>query len=348
MFKTLKDFNVEGKKVLVRCDFNVPVGDRGEILDDFRIKKSLPTIKYLIENQAKIILMSHLGEPGGKVIENLKMDKVAERLSEYLGISIEKESDCIGPEVEYVAGELEKGKVLLLENLRFHAEEKENDLEFARRLSGLGEMYVNEAFSVDHRAHASLAGVPNFLPNCAGILLEKEITALNKIIKNPSKPMVALVGGTKVETKTKFINKISEKSDMVMVSGLIKKEIDEKKINLRYPEKIMGPNGALDALDINKESAKLFADRILTAKTVLWNGPFGKFEDKAYAKGSLVIAKAIIKSKAFSVVGGGETVEFIEKQGIIDKFSHVSTGGGAMLSYLSGDELPGIKALEKK
>ncbi|MCX6720176.1 MAG: phosphoglycerate kinase [Candidatus Staskawiczbacteria bacterium] len=343
--KTLKDVSVINKRVLVRCDFNVPLDEKGNILDDYRIQKTLTTIKYLIENKARVILMSHLGEPGGKVVEDLKMDKVAEKLAEYLGFPIEKEDDCVGPDAENESKKLEPGKLLLLENLRFHKEETENDLEFAKKLSYLGDIFVNDAFGVCHRAHASVALVPTLLPSCAGLLLEKEIESLDKILKNPEKPMVAIVGGTKVSTKSKFIDNISKTADTVIVSGLIAKEVAEKNIKFSFPEKIIAPVGQLDALDINEESIKIFQDKILSAKTVLWNGPFGKFEDEKYAKGSLAIAKAIVKSGAFSVVGGGETVEFIAKNGMIDKFSHVSTGGGAMLSYLSGDPLPGITAL---
>jgi len=343
--KTLKDFSVVDKRVLVRCDFNVPLDEKGNILDDFRIQKALPTIKYLIENKAKVILMSHLGEPGGKVVPELSLNKVAEKLAEYLDFAIEEEDDCIGPDVEMESNKLEIGKVLLLENLRFHKEEMENDAEFAKKLSFLGDIYVNEAFGVDHREHASLVGVPKLLPNCAGLLLEKEIESLNKVMQNPEKPMISIVGGAKVETKAKFIDKISEVSDFVIISGLIAKEVKEKNIQFLHPEKIIMPVGDLGGLDINEESIKMFQDKILQAKTILWNGPFGKFEDKDYAKGTLAIANAIVESKAFSVVGGGETVEFLEKEGMIDKFSHVSTGGGAMLSYLSGEELPGLKVL---
>jgi phosphoglycerate kinase len=354
MYKTLKDFNVAGKRILVRCDFNVPVDDRGNILDDFRIKQTLPTIKYLIENKAKIILMSHLGDPKGQVIPALKLDKVAERLAEYLKISIEKSDDCVGPSVESDVNDLKPGSVLLSENLRFHKEEEAGDLEFAKKLSFLGDVYVNDAFGVCHRPHASVAGVPQFLPHCAGLLLEKEIIALDKVLgKSPSagsgqaeKPMVAVIGGTKVETKSAFIDRISEVADYVIISGLIKKEVEEKKIQFKYPEKILGPLDSLDSLDIDQKTTDIFCEKIATAKTILWNGPFGKFEDKKYAKGTLAIAKAIIKSKAFSVVGGGETIEFLAKQGMIDKFSHVSTGGGAMLSYLSGENLPGLEALQ--
>lgn len=347
MFKTLKDFSVVSKRILVRCDFNVPLDGKGNVLDDFRIKKTLPTIKYLIENKAKIILMSHLDpESTGVVDQKYTMDKVAEKLSELLNMPIEKETGCVGPEVEASVNALESGQILLLENLRFYKEETTNDREFAKKLSYLGDIYVNEAFGVDHRAHASLVGVPQFLDSCAGLLLEKEITSLDKILKNPEKPMITVVGGTKVGTKAKFIDNISQTADIVIVSGLIKKEIDEKSVQLKYPAKILGPTGDLGALDINAESIKMFQEKIMQAKTVLWNGPFGKSEEKKYAKGTLALANAIIKSGAFSVVGGGETVEFLERQGIIDKFSHVSTGGGAMLSYLAGDKLPGLESLK--
>ncbi|MFH1968450.1 MAG: phosphoglycerate kinase [bacterium] len=344
--KALKDLSVTDKRILVRCDFNVPVDEKGNITDDFRIKKTLPTIKYLVENRAKIILMSHLDpESTGVVAKKYTLDKVAEKLSDYLGFSIAKESDCVGPEVEGVANKLEPGQVLLLENLRFYKEETENDAEFAKKLSYLGDIYVNDAFSVCHRRHASIVGVPELLSSCAGLLLSAEIETLDKIMKNPDKPMVAIVGGTKVETKSKFIDKISEKADIIIASGLIKKQILEKNIQFKYPEKIIGPVGELTALDINEESVKMFKEKIATAKTILWNGPFGKFEEEKYGKGTLAIANAIIESKAFSVVGGGETIEFLENQDIISKFSHVSTGGGAMMAYLAGEKLPGIEAL---
>jgi len=347
MFKTLKDFSVVGKRILVRCDFNVPVDQKGNILDDFRIQQALPTIKYLIEAKAKVILMSHLDPESTNVADpKFNFNGVAQILSNFLKISIAKEEDCVGPSVEVSANSLEPGQVLLLENLRFHEEETEGNIEFAKKLSYLGDIYVNEAFSVCHRNHASIAGVPQFLPKCAGLSLEKEIKALDKVMQNPERPMVAVAGGKKVETKSKFIDKISNIADLVIVSGLIKKEMEDKKIEFKNKEKIIGPSGNLDALDINDESVKLFQEKIMGAKTILWNGPFGKFEDENYAKGTLAIANAIIESGAFSVVGGGETVEFLEKKGMIVKFSHVSTGGGAMLSYLAGDKLPGLEALK--
>ena len=346
MFKKLKEFTVFNKRVLVRCDFNVPLDEKGNILDDFRIRQTLPTIKHLVESRAKVILMSHLGEPDGKVVSKLKMNKVAERLAGFLDFSIAKADNCVGASIEAESLKLAPGHVLLLENLRFHKEEVDNDQNFAKKLSYLAELYVNDAFGVCHRDQASVTGVPKFLPNCAGFLLQKEIESLEKIIKNPDKPLVAIVGGKKVETKAKFIDNISKVADFVIVSGLIAKEISEKNIEFKHPEKIIVPLGKLDALDIDDDSIKIFRERILQAKTIIWNGPFGKFEDEKYAKGSLAIAKAIVDSEAFSVVGGGETVEFLNKQGMINDFSHVSTGGGAMLSYLAGDKLPGLEALD--
>jgi 3-phosphoglycerate kinase len=344
--KRLKDFSVTDRRILVRCDFNVPIDDNGDVLDNFRIKQALPTIKYLIDAKAKIILMSHLDPQSTGVADSkFKMDNIAERLSEYLNMSIIKANDCIGPEVEGQSNILQSGEILLLENLKFYKEEQDGNMEFAKKLSYLGDIYVNDAFGTCHRNYASITGVPKFLDNCAGLLLEKEIAALEKVMKNPEKPMVTLIGGKKVETKSKFIDNISKVADFVLISGLLAKEVAEKNIQFKYQEKIIIPVGQLDASDINEESIKLFCEKIMQAKTVLWNGPFGKFEDKKYAKGTLAIANAIIDSGAFSVVGGGETVEFLNKQGIIDKFSHVSTGGGAMLCYLAGDKLPGIESL---
>ena len=348
--KKLKEINVIGKRVLLRCDFNVPLDKKGNILDDFKIKQTLPTIKYLIDEKAKIILMSHLDpESTGVADRKFTLDKVAERLSEYLNFSVEKVNDCIGPEIETESNLLKEESVLLLENLRFHKEETKSDassVDFAKKLSYLGDIYINDAFGVCHRDNASVALLPQFLPKCAGLLLEKEVEALDKVMKNPEKPMVAIIGGKKVETKAKFIDNISKVADYVIISGLIAQEVAEKNIKFQQPEKIVYPVGQLDDLDINEESIKIFIEKILQAKTILWNGPFGKFEDEKYVKGTLAIAKAVIESGAFSVVGGGETVEFLEEKGMMDKFSHVSTGGGAMMSYLSGEKLPGLISLE--
>ena len=343
--KSIKDFNVNGKRILVRCDFNVPLDEKGNILDDFRIKQTLPTIKYLIENKAKIILMSHLDNPDGSVTENLY--KIKERLEELLNVIIEKTNDCVGSEVTEKASKLKEGGILLLENLRFHQQEINNDPEFAKEISNLGDIYINDAFSVCHRAHASVVGVPQYLSHGAGLLLEREVKSLNKILKNPEKPVMVLIGGKKVKDKAKFIEKMLDLADYVIISGLIKNElIKEKHSHILENVRMFGPEDNLEALDISDETIDLFCKKILTAKTVLWNGPFGKFEDENYKKGTLAIANAIIESGAFSVVGGGATVEFLNKEGLADKFSHVSTGGGAMLDFLSGEELPGIKALK--
>jgi len=344
--KSIREFSLNDQRVLVRCDFNVPVDGKGNILDDFRIKQTIPTIKYLLDQKAKVVLMSHLGEPEGKVVESLKMDRVAEKLVELLGVEVIKENNCIGPEIEGHTNNIKPNQIVLLENLRFHKEETENNLEFAKQLSFLGDIYINDAFGVCHRPHASVVGITGYLESGAGFLLEKEISNLDKLMKNPEKPMVALIGGKKVETKSKFIENISEVADFVIISGLIKKEVTEKNIQFKHAEKIIGPIDSLDSLDIDEKTIQMFCEKILQAKTVLWNGPFGKFEDKKYEAGTLALAKAIVDSNAFSVVGGGETVEFISKQGMLDKFSHVSTGGGAMLSYLSGETLPGLEGLK--
>jgi len=345
--KSIKDFNVKDKKVLVRCDFNVPLDVAGGILDDFRILAALLTIKYLIEKKAKVILMSHL-DPEDTLFVNPKfsLQPVAEKLSELLGVEVAITDDCIGQDAEKKVSELKGGQVLLLENVRFHMGESQNSDEFAKNLSALGEIYINEAFSVCHRAHASIIGVPKYLPHGAGLLLEKEIENLSKILKNPKRPLVAVIGGKKAGTKAKFIENISEIADAVLVGGLIKKEIEEEKITFENPKKIISPVNDLQALDIDEKTIEIFKEKILKAKTIIWNGPFGRFEDEKFKNGTLQIAKAIVESNAFSVVGGGETVEFLKKEGMIDQFSHVSTGGGAMLDYLSGEELPGLKALD--
>src|SRR3989344_1756019 len=342
--KSIEDFAVAGKTVLVRVDFNVPLDGSGNVLGDFRIQQSLPTLQYLLKHGAKIILISHLGDPKGVAVPNLTLDKVGKRLEELIQIPVKKASDCVGPEVKNQALGLKPGDILLLENVRFHNEEINNDLAFAKELSSLGEAYVNDAFSVCHRAHASVVGVPLYVPSAMGLLLKKEIENLGAVLKNPEKPLVVVVGGKKVATKAGFINNMVKSADAVLVSGLIKKEMVEQALALG--EAVLGPEGNLEALDIDEKAIKTFREKILTAKTVVWNGPFGKFEDERYKNGTLQIANAIIESGAFSVVGGGETVEFLNLEGMLSKFNHVSTGGGAMLSYLAGEELPGLRALE--
>jgi len=344
--KTLKDFDLKNKRVLVRADFNVPLNERGDIADDFRIKKTVPTIEYLIKNEAKVILMSHLDDPEGKVVENLRLTPVQDRLTEYLDFSVIKASDCVGSEIEKWSKEMQAGEILLLENLRFHKEEEENDENFAKELSKLGDVYINDAFGTCHRAHASTAGVPKYLPSGVGLLLEKEIKILSEFLENPQKPLIAIVGGKKVETKVKSVDKISEISDWVLVGELIEKETKEKNIKFKYPLKIIGPVDSFKTFDLGPETLRIFKEKIALAKTVFWNGPLGMTEREEFAKGSEEIARAIIKCGAFSIIGGGETVEFVNRLGLADKFNHVSTGGGAMLEFLAGEKLPGIEALK--
>jgi 3-phosphoglycerate kinase len=345
--KTLNDIDVREKRVLVRCDFDVSLDEQGNILEPLRIEKAVPTIQYLIKNEAKIILIGHIDRPGGQVVESLRMKPVQKKLSELLGLPIVIASDCIGPEVEKIVQEMKIGDVLLLENIRFHKEEEENDEGFARRLAKLGEIYINDAFANSHRKHASMVGLAKLLPAGAGFNLEKEIETLGKMMENPEKPLVVIVGGKKIETKARFINKISEIADFVLVSGLIKKEMEEKGTILSHMEKIIQPIDEDEGgKDIGPKTIELFKEKISKAKTIFWNGPFGKIEEERFAKGTEEIVKAIIESKAFSVVGGGETIEFINKMNLFSQFNYVSTGGGAMLTFLAGEEMPGIEALK--
>jgi len=362
--KTLKNFNLKQKRVLVRCDFNVPLSEEGEIakrtsssflssppsevkiLDDFRIKETIPTIDYLIKEKAKVILMSHLGRPEGKIVEELRLTPVQDKLMEYLDVSIVKAPDCVGKEITNWTLKMQPGEILLLENLRFHQEEEENDDNFARGLSQLGDIYINDAFGVCHRAHASIVGVPKYLPSGAGFLLEKEIKILTELMKNPKKPLIAIIGGAKVEEKARLINRISEIANFVLIGGLIQKEIKEKNLRLKFPQKIIGPRDEIEGKDIGPQTIKLFKEKISLAKTIFFNGVLGLVERKEYFRGTEEILKAIVESGAFSIVGGGDMTKVINKLGLIDKFSHVSSGGGAMLEFLSGEKLPGIEALK--
>ena len=344
--KTIKDFEVFSERVLVRCDFNVPMDDKGIILDDFKIQKTLPTLRYLIENNARIILVSHLDALEDGTMPT--MDSVREKLESLLKVTVKKADDCIGTKVLHMANDLQDGEILLLENVRLHKEETENNYEFAQALAKLAKYYINDAFAVCHRKHASVASVPHLLPSAAGFLLEEELKNLDRILKNPERPLLVLVGGAKVETKEKFIEKISQIADTVLLGGLLKKEINETGTIFTKPEKIIGPDKNLEAKDLDEDAINLFVKHIAGAKTILWNGPFGDTENKAFQKGTLTIAKAILASSAFSVVGGGQTVEFLRHQGLLEKFGYASTGGGAMLDYLSGEELPGLEALKQE
>ena len=345
--KNLRKVNLKGKRVLVRCDFNVPLSKRGDILDDFKIKKVLPTIQYLMKSGAKVILMSHLGRPDGKVVKELRLAPVQKKLTEYLGIPVVKTAECLGPEVEAEIAKMQPGQVILLENVQFYPGEKQNNQGFAKSLAGLADIFVMEAFGQAHRNYASIAGIAKYLPSFPGFLVEKEIRVLKAIMKNPEKPLTAIVGGVKVETKAALINKVSEKADYVLVGGLISKEIKKKDIYINYPRKIIGPvDETGGGKDIGPKTIKLFNQKILLAKTIFFNGVLGQIEDKRYAKGTEEILKTIVKSGAFSVIGGGDTVEFVNLLGLDSKFNHISTGGGAMIAFLAGEKLPGIEALK--
>ncbi len=347
--KSIAQAEVLNKRVLVRCDFNVPIDENGNILDDLRIVSSRRTIDFLIGKGAKVILLSHLGEPKGRVVEQLRLNNVRSLLSEQLGIPVAKTEDCIGTVSERAVAAMKNGDVLLLENVRFHAEEESNSPKFGQQLARLGDCYVNEAFSTSHRAHASLTQLPRFLPAFAGFELLKEVQALEPLLKNPAKPMVVVVGGTKVETKADFLDTISNIADSILVSNLIAGEIESKNIRFKNMQKVVvpvdgNPGNGLN-LDIGPRTIELFCEVLKTAKTVFWSGPVGKIEEVEYKKGSLALAQAIISSGAYSVTGGGDLNAFLRKEGLQEQFSHVSTGGGALLAFLAGDRLPGLEAL---
>lgn len=337
--KTIRDIDVKNKKVLVRCDFNCPINEKGEILNDFRIKRTVPTIKYLISKNAKIILMSHLDDPGGKIVESLRLVWVQKKLSEHLHSPVIKSPDCIGKEVQEAVENIKNGEILLLENLRFYMEEEENDMGFAKDLSGLGDVYVNDAFGASHRRHASIVGVPKYLPAFAGFLLEKEIKTLKNVLEKPKRPLVGIFGGVKVETKLPTIKKFIEIADYVLVGGKIAKEISFSANNLLVADLTK------DGFDINKQSIEKFKEIIKKAGTIVWNGPLGYFEKPEYEKGTKEIAKAIAESTAFKVLGGGETLFAVSKYDLENKVDFLSTGGGAMLEFLAKETLPGLEVI---
>jgi phosphoglycerate kinase len=377
--------DLKSKRVLVRVDFNVPLGDDGVVDEDeaWRITAALPTIKFLLEKEARIILMSHLGRPDGKVVDELRLGPVQHRLSEMLAFSVTKTPDCIGGAVEEVVSEMEDGEIVLLENLRFHPEEEANDAEFAKQLATLGDVYVNEAFSCCHRAHASVEAITHLLPSYAGLGLEKEISTLGKVISDPKKPATIIMGGLKAETKLPVINFLKDKFDNILIGGVIgnflleasgvdigksvKDDLDPseaKKIDLHDP-KIHIPTdvvtdnpaqrvveidngwvGEFRILDLGPSTLENYKTIIKASGTVVWNGTVGLFEEAPYAAGTKEIARAMTESSAETIVGGGDTILALTDFGYIDGIKHVSTGGGAMLEFLSGVKLPGIEALK--
>lgn len=389
--KTVRDLDVAGKKVLVRVDFNVPLNDKGEITDDTRITASLPTIQYLLEQKAAVILMAHLGRPKGQVKPELSLAPVAKHLGKLLGKKILFAPDCVGEAAQAAASKLKPGHILLLENLRFHKEEEKNDMEFAEKLASLADLYVNDGFGVSHRAHASVEGVTHFLPAAAGFLLEKEIQYVGQAVTNPLHPFVAIIGGAKVSDKIGVISNLLDKVDTLLIGGgmantflaaqgykMGKSLVEEdkldlakellakakkNKVNMLLPtdlvmaaafapdaehvtEKVKNLNQAYMALDIGAETSKAYAEALADAKMIVWNGPMGVFEMDAFCKGTEAVAKAVAKSRATSIVGGGDSVAAIEKLGLAKRITHISTGGGASLEYLEGKVLTGVAALD--
>lgn len=389
--KTVRDLDVAGKKVLVRVDFNVPLNDKGEITDDTRITASLPTIQYLLEQKAAVILMAHLGRPKGQVKPELSLAPVAKHLGKLLGKKILFAPDCVGEAAQAAASKLKPGHILLLENLRFHKEEEKNDMEFAEKLASLADLYVNDGFGVSHRAHASVEGVTHFLPAAAGFLLEKEIQYVGQAVTNPLHPFVAIIGGAKVSDKIGVISNLLDKVDTLLIGGgmantflaaqgykMGKSLVEEdkldlakellakakkNKVNMLLPtdlvmaaafapdaehvtENVKNLNQAYMALDIGAETSKAYAEALVDAKMIVWNGPMGVFEMDAFCNGTEAVAKAVAKSRATSIVGGGDSVAAIEKLGLAKRITHISTGGGASLEYLEGKVLPGVAALD--
>jgi 3-phosphoglycerate kinase len=374
--KTLKNFNFKDKKVLIRFDFNVPLDQNGDILSDNKIKETIPTINYVLNQNAKqLILMSHLGNPEGKIIEKLKMNNIARYLEKLLNKRVIKLDDCINLKIP-------PDKIILLENLRFHKEEELNDIEFAKKLASYADVYINDAFATMHREHASTTSITRFIPSCIGLLVEKELKYLS--LENPEKPIVAIIGGSKISTKLSLIKELLKKVDYLLIGGamvftflkakghcigksLYEEHLIEEAKELLKNEKLILPKdivvsksieneevkivssdnilGDWIGLDIGPNSINLFKDYLNKAKTVIWNGPLGYFEVPKFANATIEIAKYLADSNKTSIAGGGDTESALRQYE--SKFTYISTGGGATLEFLSGKELPAIKSIKE-
>lgn len=341
--KKIQDINIENKKVFLRVDFNVSL-ENGRVKEDFKIKACGKTLNYLLEKNAKVALVSHFGRPEGKKNSDFSLKQLVGDVQDSLNVKVKFIDDCVDEKIKVELNDLKSGEVLLLENVRFYEGEEKNDEEFSKKLAENFDIFINDAFSVSHRDQASVTGVTKFLESCAGFQLQKEIEEMEKIKSNFMHPAVAIIGGAKIETKLPVIKFFEEKYDYILVGGKIANEAIDKKIE--FSDKVILPVDFVDdRLDIGLESLKKFKEIISTAKTIAWNGPTGKFEDKKYAFSSNEILSAVLASGAYSVVGGGETLEILEKNNATDKISFVSTGGGAMLDYLAGNAMPGIQAI---
>jgi 3-phosphoglycerate kinase len=389
MKRGVRDLDVGDKRVLVRVDFNVPVKD-GEVTDDTRIRRALPTIRYLLEEGAHPVLISHLGRPKGEPDRKYAMDPVAARLQELLGESVMKLDAAVGPEVVEALDDWDGRGVVLLENSRFYPGETSNDPGFADQLAALADLYVDDAFGAAHRAHATTVGIPDRIPAAAGLLMEEEIDYLDKVLEDPERPFVAILGGAKVSDKLGVIESLLGTADTLLIGGAMgftffralgyevgdslveedyleeaKRLLEEAGDRLVLPVDIVVadameegvewetvavdgiPSGKM-GLDIGPETVALFEGHISGASTIFWNGPMGVFEIDAFAKGTEGVARAVAESGATSVVGGGDSVAAVNKLGLEDRMSHISTGGGASLEYVEGKELPGIAVLPDK
>ena len=391
--KTFRDIDVAGKKVFVRVDFNVPQDETGKITDDTRIRATLPTINYLVKQNAKVILCSHLGRPKGVVNEKYSLAPIAERLSELLNMPVKMAKDVIGPSAKGLIKDMKEGEIVLLENVRFHAEEEANDDAFAKELASLADVYVDDAFGVAHRAHASNAGIAKYLPAVAGFLMDSEIVALSNAMNNAEKPLVVILGGAKVSDKINVISSLMKEANTLLIGGAmantflaakgykigfskyeedridvaksVMEQAESLNVNLVLPVDVVAGSefsptakrkafdatniaDGYQAMDIGKKTQKLFAKEIKNAKTIIWNGPMGVFEFKKFRKGTLAVAKAVAKSGAVSIVGGGDSVAAIQELGFANKVTHLSTGGGATLKFLEGATLPGVAMLLDK
>lgn len=345
--RKIQSANLGGKKVLLRVGFNVLLKD-GDVREKFKIKAAKDTIEYILSrNNVKLALITHLGRPEGKFNQEFSLRQIIDDAEKILGISIDFAEDCIGDEVKQKLKYLEKGKVLLLENVRFNPGEKSNSQEFIKKLAENFNVYINDAFDVCHRNQASVAGVAKILPSFAGFRIQKEVENLKKVSNNPERPAVAVIGGAKLETKLPLIKSFEKNYDYVLVGGKIAMEATNRK--MKFSNKvILASDFARDKRDIGKKTIAEFKKIILQAKTIIWNGPMGEFEISPFDNGTKEIIKAIIESDAFSMAGGGESVQVLEENGWLEKISFVSTGGGAMLEYLSGEKMPGLEVLRNK
>jgi phosphoglycerate kinase len=389
---TIRDVDVTGKRVFVRVDFNVPIED-GKVVDDARIRAALPTIHLLLRKGARVILASHLGRPKGKVTDSLRLRPVAERLSQLLGFEVRVTGDALGVGTVDAVRRLKNGELLLLENLRFHKEEEANDPEFAKRLASYGDLYVNDAFGTAHRAHASTEGIARYLPAYAGLLMEREITQLSRLLEDAARPFAAVVGGAKVSDKVKVLENLLQRLDVLVLGGgmantflvarghtvgksLLEADMVEdarriiamaeqrgvrlvlpvdalvaKEVTRGAEHKIVAvekiPN-SWSIVDIGPRSIELFEEALAEARTVLWNGPLGVFEIPTFGEGTRRMARYLAsraEAGATVVVGGGDSAAALDQQGLVGSMTHVSTGGGATLEFLEGQELPGIAIL---